>query len=121
MTPDGIALPYEVNVVEWVKDGPAILDSQYGVEFAPLVPEDRGWADLAVSPSSLKSQAIWDYTIVDPNTSEITGGPVDVTNVSVPIIGFAVWERNFANNPAANYGRAIDHSYGSAAMMSPAP
>jgi hypothetical protein len=122
ITPDGIALPYEVNVVEWVKDGPAILDSQYGVEFAPLVPEDRGWANLAVSPSSLKDQAIWDYALnaSDPNSYDPTVDSA-VVNTAVPIIGFAVWERNFENNPAANYGRAIDHSYGSPAMMSPAP
>jgi hypothetical protein len=122
ITPDGIALPYEVNVVEWQKGAEDILGSQYGVSFQPQVNEDRGWADLAVSPSSLKNQAIWNYEMeaMDPNGYD---APTDspVVNTSVPIIGFAVWERNFANNPAANYGRAIDHSYGSAAMAAPAP
>ena len=62
---------------------------------------------------------------MDPNNYD---APTDsaVSNTAVPIIGFAVWERNFANNPAANYGRAIDHSYGSAAStglppVTPAP
>jgi hypothetical protein len=122
LTPDGVALPYEVNVVEWKKGAPNILESQYAVTFEPLFEGDRGWADLSVTPNLVKDQAIWDYAATDPNDpNSITGAPVAVENVAVPIIGFAVWERNFANNPNANYGRAIDHSYGSAAAAAPAP
>ena len=111
VTPDGIALPYEVNVIEWNVDADAILDSQYGVSFSPLFEEDRGWARLGVTPTALKNQAVWDYP-ADPNAE---GTVTPVANVAVPIVGFAAWERNFPNNSAANYGRAIDHAYGSAA------
>ena len=122
LTPDGVALPYEVNVVEWLKGAPNILQSQYAVTFEPLFEGDRGWADLKVLPNLVKTQAIWDYSVTDPNDpNSIIGGPVAVENVPVPIIGFAVWERNFADKPLANYGRAIDHSYGSAPAAAPAP
>ncbi|MFT6289404.1 MAG: hypothetical protein ACJA09_004172, partial [Alcanivorax sp.] len=30
---------------------------------------------------------------------------------SVPIVGFAAWERSFAANAAASYGRLINHAY----------
>ena len=92
-------------------DADAILDSQYGVSFSPLFEEDRGWARLGVTPTALKNQAVWDYP-ADPNAE---GTVTPVANVAVPIVGFAAWERNFPNNSAANYGRAIDHAYGSAA------
>ena len=124
VTPDGIVLPFEVNVVEWNVNAPRpVLGSDYGVEFAPVfsggVVEDRGWARLHVIPNTRKTQSVWDYTIdSDPNTPEVDGGPVPVVNKSVPIIGFAVWERAFASNPGSNYGRAIDHSYGSGTGVS---
>ena len=124
VTPDGIVLPFEVNVVEWSVDAPRpVLDSDYGVEFAPVftggVLEDRGWARLNVVPSSIKTQSIWDYTIdSDPSSPGPEGGPVPVTTTAVPIVGFAVWERAFAANPGSNYGRAIEHSYGSGAGVS---
>lgn len=106
ITPDGIALPYEVNVIEWAVGADDVLSSQYGVAFKPLFDEDRGWADLAVIPSTIKSQGVWNWE---------TEGFDAVTNTSVPIVGFAAWERQFSATPEANYGRAIDHSYGSAA------
>lgn len=36
---------------------------------------------------------------------EATGGYTDV-----PVVGLAVWKREFADNAAANYGRAVEHS-----------
>jgi hypothetical protein len=105
VTPDGIALLYEVNVIEWAVGADEVLKSQYGVAFKPLFEEDRGWADLAVVPSTIKSQGVWNW-----ETESFDA----VNNVSVPIVGFAAWERQFEASPEANYGRAIDHSYGSA-------
>jgi hypothetical protein len=39
-----------------------------------------------------------------------TEGCVAATG-SVPIVGFAAWQRNFASSPDANYGRIVRHSY----------
>ena len=105
VTPDGIALPYEVNVINWQVDADDILRSQYAVSFRPLFEDDRGWADLGVTPSAVKTQSVWNWVL---------DGAVPVINDRVPLIGFAVWERQFDATPEANYGRAIDHSYGSA-------
>ena len=112
----GTDLPYEVNVIEW--SDTAVLDSQYAQSFdVSIAGAANGWAALSVTPSTAKApQAVW-----DPNTDgTFTGTLAPVTNINPtttlsnpPIIGFAVWERNFGNNSAANYGRAVDHSYGS--------
>lgn len=106
LTPEGIVLPYETNVVYWKVDADEILGSQYAVAFSPLFEEDRGWSRLSVSPTSTKVQKIWNYA--DPNN------PDAVVNVAIPIIGFAAWERVFTDSPDANYGRAIDHGKGPA-------
>lgn len=109
ITPAGVLLPFEVNVMEWVKEGTNVLGSQYATTYTPGVDATAGWANLSVTPNPLgnKPPAVWDLN--DPN------GPtaVPVSTTAVPIIGFAVWERNFDDNPSANFGRAIDHSYGS--------
>ena len=34
-----------------------------------------------------------------------------VTHIDIPVIGFAAWSRRVAANPAAPYGRIVEHSY----------
>jgi hypothetical protein len=48
-------------------------------------------------------------SIVDAETGEYTC--VEPKFENVPIIGFAVWKRQIPNNPAAEYGRLVEHSY----------
>ena len=68
----------------------------------PQFEEDRGWADLAVVPSTIKSQGVWNW-----ETSSFDA----VQNVSVPIVGFAAWERTFSEDADRNYGRIVEHSF----------
>jgi len=35
----------------------------------------------------------------------------DADPLQTPVVGLAVWKREFSDNAAANYGRAIEHSY----------
>ena len=105
----GTDLPYEVNVIEW-SDNP-VLGSQYAQSFdVEIAGAANGWAELSVRSSQAKApQKVW---APDPNgTGSRTA--TEVVNKEPPIIGFAVWQRNFGNNAAANYGRAVDHAYGS--------
>lgn len=101
-------LENEVNVIEWSKGQPNVLGSNYAKTFTPGIDADAGWAKLSVdsNPFATTPPAIF---YPDPNSAVPATG-------AVPIVGFAVWERNFGANAAANYGRAIDHSYGSSGI-----
>ena len=59
-----------------------------------------------------KTQAICDFTALAAVPIEM---PVEctATDTPVPLVGFVAWQRNFANLPAANYGRIVEHSYAS--------
>jgi len=98
-------LEQEVNVIEWgvapVLDAPKVVTVS--------VPADavNGWAELTVTPDRAKSQAVCDYVNDPSNPIACTA----VTNPNAPLVGFVAWERSFAANPDANYGRIIDHSY----------
>ena len=108
--PQGALLRYEVNVIEWNKGGAPVFNSDYQLEFSPLFDGDRGWSNLSVTSATNKApQAVYDFENSDPNSPVFQR----VGNTAIPIIGFAAWERNFVNSPDANYGRAVDHSYGS--------
>jgi len=117
VAPSGAQLLNEVNVIEWSNgSNEPVLGSNYAVSFQPALDnadQQSGWAELTVSPTALKNQSVWSFTapgVADPN---VPGAPIAVTNTAVPIIGMAVWQRNFGDNAAANYGRAVDHAYGS--------
>ena len=108
--PQGALLRYEVNVIEWNKGGAPVFNSDYQLEFSPLFDGDRGWSNLSVKSATNKApQGVYDFENSDPNSPVFQR----VGNTAIPIIGFAAWERNFVNSPDANYGRAVDHSYGS--------
>ncbi|NQY02328.1 MAG: hypothetical protein HRT76_03525 [Halieaceae bacterium] len=99
-------LENEVNVLQFATaDSSAnVLGSQYAKTVNVEVEADNGWAKVNLAPFPPAKPTLVYYP--DPNSAVATSG-------GVPAIGFAVWERNFGANAAANYGRAIDHSYSS--------
>ena len=91
------------------------------------VPESPfGWAELSVSSNTSGDLAVCEATSSNSGVN-IAGGAseivaavtaygCDTTGVvagEIPKIGFVAWERSFPGNPDANYGRAIEHAYGS--------
>ena len=118
-----LVFPYEVNVVEWT-DGSTepVIGSSYNTTVDPTVLGEFGWASLSVTSSPSKDQQVctWDETtnVVGgsfPNAVFDTAGPragvCSTVSGAVPITGFVAWQRSFESNPAANYGRMIDHSF----------
>lgn len=106
-------LPAEVNVVTWGVE--PVLDSAENISVS--TPDSPyGWAELSVAPE-YSNQAVCNPS----TTNETTGLPtnvtsplecVDATPGQIPMVGFVAWERSFAENPDANYGRIVEHSYG---------
>jgi hypothetical protein len=120
-------LPFEVNVVQWGAE--PVLGSENS-DIVVAVPDSPfGWAELNVTSAASKVQAICDADAtasaginIGEGTSAIiqavTAYGCDSTGVvadEIPKIGFVAWERSFPSNPDANYGRIVEHSYGSAA------
>ena len=101
-TPPG-TLPFEVNVIQW--GASAVLDAAESVkDLAGEFDASSGWANLALTSTTTKTQQVCQYTVAqDVVCAPATG--------SVPIVGFAAWQRNFGGNPDANYGRIVRHSY----------
>lgn len=106
-----VTLDKEVNVIQWADE--SVLQAPTTI-LVP-VPEGatNGWAELTVTAADRTltgGQEICDFAL-DPNS------PVGVSSVctaaagGVPLVGFVAWQRSFAANPDANYGRIIDHSY----------
>ncbi len=120
-------LPFEVNVVQWGAE--PVLGSENS-DIVVAVPDSPfGWAELSVTSAASKVQAICDATAGNgaPAASLANGASgivaaaeaygCDSTGVNadeIPKIGFVAWERSFPSNPDANYGRIVEHSYGSA-------
>lgn len=104
------SLPQEVNVIEW---GVApVLDAENVTTVTVPDSAVNGWASLAVTAAAAKTQAVCDF-VDDPNDPGTTiADCVAVADETlVPMVGFVAWERSFATNPDANYGRIIEHSY----------
>ena len=125
-----VTLENEVNVIQWGAE--EVLDAKEAGGETIEIPKPEGasfgWASIVLTSDDstsqipgvggvgtqdvTKQQAICDYTAVaigpvPPVIGCVAVGP----GGSVPIIGFAAWARNFENNPAANYGRIVGHSY----------
>jgi len=123
--PGTTKLENEVNVIEWTAgENAPVLDSVYAQSFdVSALGSDFGWAELGVTSDSGKAQGIYtfaplaDGTAVCPQPSATPGAdtcdPFTPTSSAVPIVGFVAWERSFPSDPSANYGRLVDHSYGS--------
>ena len=117
-------LPYEVNVVQW---GAEPVLGSVNSDIVVQVPDSPfGWAELSVSSNTTGDLAVCEATSSNSGVN-IAGGDsqivaavtaygCDTTGVNadeIPKIGFVAWERSFPGNPDANYGRAIEHAYGS--------
>jgi hypothetical protein len=124
--PPSALLPFEVNVVQWG------VEPVLGSENAPLsvaVPGQFGWAELSVTSAPGKVQAICDASESSSGVNIAAGVPSIIAAVTayncdstdvvprIPKIGFVAWERSFPGNPDANYGRIVEHSYGSAPLF----
>jgi hypothetical protein len=118
-------LKREVNVLTF-NDGDVLGSAESQEEDLGLMVNvtvegaDRGWAELTID-STNPSPEIWfaanpgaDDDDIDPNVDEGDANswgnfrPVDDDRFTA-VIGFAAWERSFADQ-AGNYGRAIEHS-----------
>ncbi len=126
-TPTGtFELLREVNVITFneasVLGSAALQDEENGLRFDVTVPDaDRGWADLAIEIDQAGMR--WDVAcemtddgdVIDPNSATCVASDGYGTFVAVgdpdntAVIGFAAWERNFADQ-AGNYGRMVEHS-----------
>ena len=105
-------LEYEVNVIQW-NDGASadVLPSNVAKSYdVSALGAEFGWAELSVKSAGNKTQGIYNF-----GASAVTGLPIfdPIANVQVPIVGFVAWERSFPSDPSANYGRIVEHSYGS--------
>ncbi|MCX2972161.1 hypothetical protein EYC87_00995 [Halieaceae bacterium IMCC8485] len=106
------ALKDEVNVIQW-GDAP-VLNAPTSVSVSTPEGAKFGWASLStVSSDNLAlCDLVWDFTDIDPETGAPAGNyecSIEATG-SVPVVGFAAWQRAFAANPGSNYGRIVDHS-----------
>jgi hypothetical protein len=114
--PSTAILPYEVNVIQWTDGGlDPILGSDYATTItiaSDVLTTPNGWAELSVTPDTTtgKRQGIVDYTDVGglfPGVDPFNYRVVD----AIPMVGFVAWERSFPNDPSANYGRLVNHSF----------
>lgn len=117
-----VVLPNEVNVISFgAADTSTALTSDLKLSVTPPSTSDRGWGRLDIQ-SSNATPARWNLTGTDDGnvdpvfsaTNQVTGASgvgtftaTDATDVGV--IGFAIWERSFAEQ-AGNYGRMAEHS-----------
>ena len=107
-------LEYEVNVLQW-SDGnnDPVLPSEYGKIYdITALGGAAGWASLGVTPAGQKTQGIYNFGLSSESQADM---PIfdSVIETSVPIVGYVAWERSFPSDPSANYGRIVEHSYGS--------
>ena len=108
-----VTLPYEVNVIAFGDaDSATAVMSDLKLSVTPPATGDRGWGRLDIQ-STNATPARWNLTGTDDDNVGGTGPDVgtwtatDATDVGV--VGFAVWQRTFAEQ-AGNYGRMVEHS-----------
>lgn len=107
-----VTLDQEVNVIEW-GEAP-VLNAAKTIDVPVPAGAQFGWSNLKVTATTAKTQAICDF---NGSPTAPTMSCVEPTS-PVPLIGFVAWQRNFADLPAANYGRIVEHSR---VVSSPAP
>jgi len=109
--PDAAFLDYEVNVITW--GGEDVLHSNYVTAVNPAeagITSPVGWASLAVSAADPQGLGnAW----CDVAAGEQANNTCTMNSVSgpVPMVGFAAWERTFAEDSNRNYGRIVEHSF----------
>ena len=123
--PDTTTLEYEVNVIEW--GGLEVLNSNYVTAVNPAenqIDSPYGWATLSVTGRSGPANGVLGAGVngwCDVAAGEFNAdgdvasadGACDMYSVSgpVPMVGFAAWERTFAEDTDRNYGRIVEHSF----------
>ena len=108
-----VTLPYEVNVIAFGDaDSATAVMSDLKLSVTPPAAGDRGWGRLDIE-STNASPARWNLTGTDDGNVTTTGpiaGSWTATDASdVGVVGFAIWQRTFAEQ-AGNYGRMVEHS-----------
>ena len=111
-----IPLPHEVNVIAFGDaDSDTAVTSNLKLSVTPPATYDRGWGRLDIKSSNAAPE-LWSLTGTDdadvPATKGIddtTFDPAGVVANDVAVVGFALWQRTFAEQ-AGNYGRMIEHS-----------
>ncbi|MDG0992402.1 MAG: hypothetical protein P8O15_07740, partial [Luminiphilus sp.] len=77
----------------------------------------KGWGELQIEPVN-SSPKLWSVGALGTLTDDANVAPNSYANgfgefedvwPNTPAVGFAVWERNFADQ-AGNYGRLVEHS-----------
>jgi hypothetical protein len=138
--PDSVTMDREVNVLVFQRAGEestGVLESAAGQAFTlPAAADDidNGWMSLNITPSGTGAQfkvnghgtpsasATSDCSAsgteagcgvpVSTGTTRTYGAFEDAsTDGDTVAIAMAVWKREFGDNPAAAYGRAVEHSY----------
>jgi len=100
-------LDQEVNVITW---GDSVLDSAKTIAIPKPSGATAGWASLGVQRDPTKIQAVCDFTSQGGLDADSLVVSCSSTSSAVPLVGFVAWQRNFADLPAANYGRIVEHS-----------
>lgn len=105
VVPSIVQFDQEVNIVRWSPE--SVLGGAKSIVIPTPDGAEAGWA--SVSATSSPNTGICEYTSItgqvpSPMTCTATFEPA-------PLIGFVAWERNFEDQPDANFGRNVDHSY----------
>ena len=114
--PTVLQLAKETNVITF--GGNEVLGVS-DVDITADLGQNFGWLSLAVSPADPLNQAVceWDGPDTPAGDESLGAGAAlemtctAVTELAVPMVGFAAWVRNVAANPDASYGRAVAHSF----------
>jgi hypothetical protein len=120
-------IPYEVNVLSIGRtdDEAGVLESANAQTFTlPTAADDveNGWMSLTITPKGNGNQFYVTGNGTDQTTEKGVGiagqgtstqsyGSWNTATGDTVVLGMAVWKREFGNNAAAAYGRAVEHSY----------
>mgnify|MGYP003959793213 CR=1 FL=1 len=103
------ALKDEVNVIQWGES--SVLNAPVNISIPTPDGAKFGWASLSTTSSKNLALCDIDFTNEDEDGDS---DPQYLCNIaatgSVPVIGFAAWQRAFTANPGSNYGRIVEHS-----------
>ncbi|MEP4146606.1 MAG: hypothetical protein ABJL54_05250 [Halioglobus sp.] len=111
-------LDKEVNVIQW--GAAPVLNATEFIEVPKPEGAKFGFTELSATSAALKTQSICTYVLVGGNPVpnpiaaafgyDIPAMTCASTDTPAPMVGFVAWQRNFADLPAANYGRIVEHS-----------
>jgi hypothetical protein len=99
----------EVNVVSWGTE--TVINEDKSVVIPVPAGAFAGWARVSVTQWTGTDQGICFFTNWGTG---LTADDVecDETFSPPPLVGFVAWERSFSDQPASNFGRIVEHSYG---------